>query len=507
MKHRPSENRAPGRDGAVLRGPGGSAGHGCAKVRRGPRRPPTTTASACPRTLPPGRQRPVLLLALAEGNVDDSLLQSAQAALDESCAAADDPAARHAAGLSLKNGRSCCTTPCPPTSGTVRQPGADGLVGVHQPHCDLVPCGTGIQRSGAHRRPKAVGLSGAASGGSGGRPHRGDDGMKLKKRLAALAATAVLATAFCAPRAGTAQPHRGFYVNDSAGVLDEATERQIVEQNDGCTQPAAHRSWWSRSTIPRAWAPRSTPISWAMSGASALRRKTTACCCFFVHRRAGLSVHSGLRAEDSLSTMTLSRILQEDLEPDLPPAITTQACRKPFDTLYRQVCAIYGLDPSNPAANVAPGAGYEQPASSGPFGLAWRRWCCRWALVLVLVVPRCCGRCAWGGIPATAGPMFRTVTFTGGLARPRLLRGPGAVPCWAVWRPPCLAAAASAWAEAAVSQRRRFSRRRRRRLPGRRCRPRPLMIQDGTAFFAVPSFLMQVGNNPGVKWAGKEERP
>ena len=34
--------------------------------------------------------------------MDDSLLQSAQAALDESCAAADDPAARYAAGLSLK---------------------------------------------------------------------------------------------------------------------------------------------------------------------------------------------------------------------------------------------------------------------------------------------------------------------------------------------------------------------------------------------------------------------
>ena len=70
---------------------------------------------------------------------------------------------------------------------------------------------------------------------------------------------------------------------------------------------------------------------------------------------------SGL--EDSLSTMTLSRILQEDLEPDFAAGDYDAGVQKTFDTLYRQVCAIYGLDPSNPAANVAPGAGYEQPAS------------------------------------------------------------------------------------------------------------------------------------------------
>ena len=55
--------------------------------------------------------------------------------------------------------------------------------------------------------------------------------MKLKKRLAALAATAVLAAAFCAPALALLSPTADLDVNDSAGVLDEATERQIVEQN------------------------------------------------------------------------------------------------------------------------------------------------------------------------------------------------------------------------------------------------------------------------------------
>ena len=94
---------------------------------------------------------------------------------------------------------------------------------------------------------------------------------------------------------------------------------------------------------------------------------------------------SGL--EDSLPTMTLSRILQEDLEPDFAAGDYDAGVQKTFDALYQQVCAIYGLDPADPAAGVAPGAVHEQTASTGLFGLGVAALVLPLgALVLVLVV-------------------------------------------------------------------------------------------------------------------------
>ena len=102
MKHKLSENRALGVTALCCAILVGVLGIGCAKVRAVAQAPADYYRTSMSADFAAREAAAGSLLALAEGNVDDSLLQSAQAALDESCAAADDPAARYAAGLSLK---------------------------------------------------------------------------------------------------------------------------------------------------------------------------------------------------------------------------------------------------------------------------------------------------------------------------------------------------------------------------------------------------------------------
>ncbi|BFJ85246.1 hypothetical protein Ruko_16630 [Ruthenibacterium sp. TH_2024_36131] len=211
--------------------------------------------------------------------------------------------------------------------------------------------------------------------------------MKLKKRLAALAATAVLAAAFCAPALALLSPTADFYVNDSAGVLDEATERQIVEQNDGlyaaCGAQIVVVTVNDTEGLGTAEYAYQLGNEWGIGSSS----ENNGVLLLLSIGEQDYQCIQGSGLEDSLSTMTLSRILQEDLEPDFAAGDYDAGVQKTFDTLYRQVCAIYGLDPSNPAANVAPGAGYEQPASSGLFGLGLAALVLPLgALVLVLMV-------------------------------------------------------------------------------------------------------------------------
>ena len=211
--------------------------------------------------------------------------------------------------------------------------------------------------------------------------------MKLKKRLAALAATAVLAAAFCAPALALLSPTADFYVNDSAGVLDEATERQIVEQNDGlyaaCGAQIVVVTVNDTEGLGTAEYAYQLGNEWGIGSSS----ENNGVLLLLSIGEQDYQCIQGSGLEDSLSTMTLSRILQEDLEPDFAAGDYDAGVQKTFDTLYRQVCAIYGLDPSNPAANVAPGAGYEKPASSGLFGLGLAALVLPLgALVLVLVV-------------------------------------------------------------------------------------------------------------------------
>ena len=67
---------------------------------------------------------------------------------------------------------------------------------------------------------------------------------------------------------------------------------------------------------------------------------------------------SGL--ETLLPTATLSRILQEDLEPDFAAKDYDAGVRKTFDSLYRSVCDIYGYSGSGGTANA--GAAVPAPA-------------------------------------------------------------------------------------------------------------------------------------------------
>ena len=168
--------------------------------------------------------------------------------------------------------------------------------------------------------------------------------MKLKKRLAALAATAVLAAAFCAPALALLSPTADFYVNDSAGVLDEATERQIVEQNDGlyaaCGAQIVVVTVNDTEGLGTAEYAYQLGNEWGIGSSS----ENNGVLLLLSIGEQDYQCTTGSGLEDSLSTMTLSRILQEDLEPDFAAGDYDAGVQKTFDTLYRQVCAIYGLE-------------------------------------------------------------------------------------------------------------------------------------------------------------------
>ncbi len=259
--------------------------------------------------------------------------------------------------------------------------------------------------------------------------------MKAIRRLTALAACAALAVALAAPAMALLSPTSDFYVNDNAGVLSSSTEQDIVEKNDAlyaasgaqivvvtvndteglgaaeysyqlandwgigsaqenngvllllsigeqdyqCIQGSGLEDTLPTMTLSRILQEDLEP-DFAAGDYDAGVQKTFNALYYQCIQGSGL--------EDTLPTMTLSRILQEDLEPDFAAGDYDAGVQKTFNALYEQVCSIYGLDPANPGAGLAPG--YEpdhSTASTGLFGLGLAAMVLPFgALILVLVV-------------------------------------------------------------------------------------------------------------------------
>lgn len=212
--------------------------------------------------------------------------------------------------------------------------------------------------------------------------------MKAIRRLTALAACAALSVALAAPAMALLSPTSDFYVNDNAGVLSSSTEQDIVEKNDALY--AASGAQIVVVTVNDTEGLGAAEYSYQLAndwGIGSAQENNGVLLLLSIGEQDYQCIQgSGL--EDTLPTMTLSRILQEDLEPDFAAGDYDAGVQKTFNALYEQVCSIYGLDPANPSAGLAPG--YEpdhSTASTGLFGLGLAAMVLPFgALILVLVV-------------------------------------------------------------------------------------------------------------------------
>ena len=99
-------------------------------------------------------------------------------------------------------------------------------------------------------------------------------------------------------------------------------------------------------------------MSWQTAGASARPQRTTACFLLLSVGDEDYQCIQGSGLEKSLPTPTLSRILNEYLEPDFAAGSYDAGVQKTFEALYDEVCAIYGVTGS---AGVVQGGGAAVP--------------------------------------------------------------------------------------------------------------------------------------------------
>lgn len=167
--------------------------------------------------------------------------------------------------------------------------------------------------------------------------------------LAALLALAVPATALAA---SIPEPTADFYVNDYAGVLSDSTKSDIVEKNDGLYSATGAQIVVSviQSTggISMPQYAYEMASDWGVGSAE----KDNGVLLLLSIGDDDYHCLQGSGLESLLPTTTLSRILQEELEPDFAAKDYDAGVRKTFAALYDEVCRIYGYDGS--AGGAAP---------------------------------------------------------------------------------------------------------------------------------------------------------
>lgn len=190
--------------------------------------------------------------------------------------------------------------------------------------------------------------------------------MKYRQRLAALVVTGALAAACCAPALALLSPTSDFYVNDSANVLNSSTEQEIVEKNDYLYASSGAQivvvTVEDTDGLGAAEYSYQLANEWGIGSAQA----NNGVLLLLSIGEQDYQCIQGSGLEDLLPTMTLSRILQEDLEPDFAAGNYDAGVQKTFETLYEEVCSIYGLDPNGQVSGAVPPVREE---STGLLGL------------------------------------------------------------------------------------------------------------------------------------------
>lgn len=167
------------------------------------------------------------------------------------------------------------------------------------------------------------------------------------KRAASCAATLAAGAALCLGMA--LEPTQDYYVNDYADVLSQSTEDEIIEKNIALENASGAQivvvtvdSTQGLSAEEFAY---EVANDWGIGSA----KEDNGVLLLLDIGGQDYQCIQGRGLEDTLTTATLSRILQEDLEPDFAAGDYDAGVQKTFDSLYSQVAAIYGTSPGGQA--------------------------------------------------------------------------------------------------------------------------------------------------------------
>ncbi len=167
---------------------------------------------------------------------------------------------------------------------------------------------------------------------------------QLRRRWGALALVTLLALAVSATAFAASVPDAtaDFYVNDYAGVLSDSTKSDIIEKNDGLY--AATGAQIVVSVVQSTGSVSMAQYAYDMANAWGIgsAEKNNGVLLLISIGDDDYQCLQGSGLESLLPTATISRILQEELEPDFAAKNYDAGVRKTFAALYDEVCRIYG---------------------------------------------------------------------------------------------------------------------------------------------------------------------
>lgn len=253
---------------------------------------------------------------------------------------------------------------------------------------------------------------------------------QLKQRLIALAllAALILPVSAAAFAASVPDPTSDFYVNDYAGVLSDDTKSDIVNKNDGLY--SATGAQIVVTVVQDTGGVSMEQYAYDMANAWGIGSadKNNGVLLLLSIGDDDYQCIQGSGLETLLPTSTLSRILQENLEPDFAAKDYDAGVQKTFAALYEAVSDIYGYDgtgAARPDGGYEPNVGYEPDTGRRYGGISLFEVILFLVVVLILISaftgPRWRGRGGGGG-----GSGFGTGFFLGSMwgSRHHHHRGP-----------------------------------------------------------------------------------
>lgn len=168
--------------------------------------------------------------------------------------------------------------------------------------------------------------------------------MNPLKRLGGLLAAVCMVVTVCAvpAMAISIQPTADFFVYDGANVLTEETEQYIVEKNAGLSQQTGAQIVVVTVENTEGYSCEDYAYEIGNSWGVGSSEENNGVVLLLDIGSEDYQCLQGSGLTRTLPTPTLSRILQEKLEPDFAAADYDAGVRKTFDALYSEVSSIYG---------------------------------------------------------------------------------------------------------------------------------------------------------------------
>ncbi|MEG1447587.1 MAG: TPM domain-containing protein, partial [Ruthenibacterium sp.] len=204
--------------------------------------------------------------------------------------------------------------------------------------------------------------------------------MKRKtKQIFSLALSFLLAAAlFCAPAFAASNadlPEGNAYVMDAAGVLSENTISMIAHKNNALYNESGAQIAVATITDTQGYTLENYTTELFNAWQVGSKKENNGVLLVLDTNAEDYQCVQGRGLENLLPTSTLSRILQESLEPDFAAGDYDAGVQKTFDALYRELANIYGISADAPTGNTENSNDYYgygttmQPEERGGFGM------------------------------------------------------------------------------------------------------------------------------------------